>query len=116
MPDVQEARHDAGETTAVEWVAPSDAIARCLRREIMLPPPTWTTLRELERFASVEAAIDWASRRRIVRVQPGFLKTNRGSVLTLPGDPSHPAIDGWEIPAETRFVLEEGRGWLPVIS
>ena len=51
---------------------------------------------------------------RVVRIQPSFLKTRRRSVLTLPGDPSFPTIEGWDVPEETRFVLEEGRGWLPV--
>ena len=33
---------------------PADAIAQAERDEIVLPPPTWSTLRELEPFESVE--------------------------------------------------------------
>jgi hypothetical protein len=34
----------------------------------------------------------------------------------LPGDPDFPAMDGWEVPDDTRFLLNEGRGWLPIRS
>ena len=51
LPPGQEARHDEGETTEIAWCTPADALARGRRGEIMLPPPTWTTLRQLERHA-----------------------------------------------------------------
>jgi hypothetical protein len=33
-------------------------------------------------------------------------------MLTLPGDSTFPTIDGWDIPAETRFLLQDGQ-WRP---
>jgi len=116
MPEGQEARHDEAETTALAWLTPTEALERCRRGEIMLPPPTWTTLRQLERHATLVDLLAWARRTPVVRVQPGFVKDAAGSVLTLPGDPTYPTIDGWDVPAETRFVLQEGRGWLPTRS
>ena len=116
MPEGQEARHDEGEMTELAWLTPGDALDRCRRGEIMLPPPTWTTLRQLERHRTLPEVLDWARAKRVVRVEPGFVKSAAGSVLTLPGDPSYPTIDGWDVPAETRFVLQEGRGWLPTRS
>jgi 8-oxo-dGTP pyrophosphatase MutT (NUDIX family) len=113
MPEGQDARHDEGEMTELAWLAPSAAIERCRRQEIMLPPPTWTTLRQLERHPSVDEALAWARRIPVVRVMPGFVKSKDESILTLPGDPLFPAIEGWEVPEETRFVLRDGRGWLP---
>ena len=113
MPTGQEARHDQDETTDLQWMAPDDAIARCLAHEIMLPPPTWTTLKQFARFASLAEAFTWAEARRIVRVQPAFLRDQQRTMLTLPGDPTYPAIEGWEVPADTRFLLRDGR-WLPV--
>lgn len=113
MPDRTQARHDGAETTALAWMAPAAAIACCRAGEIMLPPPTWTTLRELARQPSLEAAVEWARARRIVRIQPGFVQDATQALLTLPGDPLHPAVPGWEIPEETRFCLEGGR-WMPV--
>jgi 8-oxo-dGTP pyrophosphatase MutT (NUDIX family) len=114
MPEGQIARHDEGEMTALAWLTPNDAIARCRAGDIMLPPPTWTTLKQLSRCASIEAAIAWASTKPIVCVQPGFIKDEVRAMLTLPGDPLHPTIPGWEIPEDTRFVLEEGKRWMPV--
>jgi hypothetical protein len=116
MPPGQEARHDEGETTELAWWRPADALTRGRQGTIMLPPPTWTTLRLLERHATLAAALAWARTVPIVRVQPNFVEENGTRVLTLPGDPSFPTLPGWVVPAETRFVLEEGRGWLPVPS
>lgn len=113
MPSGQEARHDASEAVDSVWIAPAAAIARCRADEILLPPPTWTTLRRLAAFASLEEVMAWARQVPIVRVQPGFSKTEEETVLTLPGDPSYPTLPGWEVPEETRFRLEDGR-WRPV--
>ena len=33
--------------------------------------------------------------------------------LTLPGDPTYPAMPGWDVPEETRFILEDGARWRP---
>jgi 8-oxo-dGTP pyrophosphatase MutT (NUDIX family) len=115
MPDGQEARHDESETTDLVWLSPADAIDRCVNREIMLPPPTWTTVKRMMRYRTLEELFDWAGRLKLIpAVQPGFFKDDQGRpVLTLPGDASFPTIEGWEVPEETRFVLQDGR-WLPV--
>lgn len=113
MPDGQIARHDESETTALDWLSPSEAIARFQRRELRLPPPTWTTIRQLSKHKSIDDVLAWARSRPIVRVMPGFFKDGDKVTLTLPGDPTFPPIPGWEIPEETRFVLEEGSRWAP---
>ena len=113
MPPGQIARHDEGEMTELEWVPPLAAVARCESGTIMLPPPTWTTLKQIGRFDTVEALFDWAGSKPIARVQPGFIRNGAATLLTLPGDPLHPTVEGWEIPEDTRFVLEEGKGWRP---
>lgn len=114
MPDGQTARHDEGETTALDWLTPAEAIDRFERRELLLPPPTWTSLRQLASHASVDEVLRWAASRTIVRVMPGFVKTATETMLTLPGDPLFPAIPGWEGPEETRFVLQEPARWQPL--
>lgn len=113
MPEGQEAKHDEGETTELAWLPPAAAIECARRKEIMLPPPTWTTLKRLARFRTIEEVFAWAQRTPIVRVQPNLLRDPHRTVLTLPGDPSHPTIEGWDVPEDTRFLLQEGR-WLPV--
>ncbi len=114
MPAGQDPRHDAGEMTALEWMSPKAAIAKFERRELLLPPPTWTTIRQLEKLASIDEVFAWARRLTIVRVMPGFIKTDTVTMLTLPGDPLFPAMPDWEVPEETRFVLEEGARWQPL--
>ena len=114
MPEGQLATHDAGETTALEWWSPDEAVERCRRGEIMLPPPTWTTLAQIGRCRSVDEAWAWAKARRIWRVEPHFTRDGDVTTIRLPGDPLVPAPEGWDPPEETRFVLEEGRGWRPV--
>jgi 8-oxo-dGTP pyrophosphatase MutT (NUDIX family) len=114
LPEGQEARHDDSETTEIAWLTPAEALARCLGGQMMLPPPTWTTLRQLEHHPTLAAALTWARTTPLVRIQPNFFTEGSTSMLTLPGDPSFPPVEGWATPEETRFVLEEGRGWLPV--
>jgi 8-oxo-dGTP pyrophosphatase MutT (NUDIX family) len=114
LPPGQEARHDEGETTELAWWTPVEAIDRSLAGAIMLPPPTWTTLRQLAPHPTLAAALHWARTTPVVRIQPNLVHDGATRVLTIPGDPSFPTVEGWVVPEETRFVLEEGRGWLPV--
>lgn len=109
VPPHQTPAHDEAETTHSTWVTPADAIAQAIAGDIVLPPPTWTTLRELEPFTSVEEALAWARRRRVVRRMPQLLEQDGLRMLLLPGDPLHPDA-GVEAPAlETRFVFVDRR-------
>jgi 8-oxo-dGTP pyrophosphatase MutT (NUDIX family) len=113
MPAGQTAKHDEGETTALEWLSPRAAIEKFERRELLLPPPTFTSIRQLAPRTSIDDVFAWARTRTIVRVMPGFFKNGDDVTLTLPGDPLFPTIPGWEVPEETRFVLEDGARWRP---
>jgi 8-oxo-dGTP pyrophosphatase MutT (NUDIX family) len=112
-PEAQDATHDGAETSNGIWIEPADAIERCLRGEIALPPPTWTTLRLLAQCRDVEGAWEWAEAQRLVRVQPRVIEHTDGSrEIRLPGDAEYPAIAGFA-PRETRFLLRDGR-WIPL--
>lgn len=113
MPANQVAKHDESETTALEWLSPREAIARFQNRDLLLPPPTWTTIRQLAPRTSLDDVFAWAKTRTIVRVMPGFFRNGDEATLTLPGDPLFPTIPGWDVPEETRFVLEGGARWRP---
>ena len=114
-PDVQQAAHDEIETTQGIWMYPEEAIERCRAGEIALPPPTWTTLRALSPFASVDDARMWARSQSAPLVQPRIVERGDGTrVIMLPGDPLCPAVEGFTA-QETRFLLENGR-WRPVDS
>lgn len=109
LPSGQGAVHDDHETIQSEWMEPCLAVERCRRDEIALPPPTWTTLRRLSKLSSADEVMQWARQRRVVRIQPGFIRTEAETLLTLPGDPMFPSVEGFEVPEETRFILENGR-------
>ncbi len=113
MPEGQQARHDDQETTASAWLTPDEAIDESVAGRIMLPPPTWTTLRQLQPFSSVDQVFTWANGRTIVRIEPGFIKNDEVTMLTLPGDPLFPTVPGWDVPEETRFVLTDRNRWQP---
>jgi len=84
------------------------------RSEARLPAGLGRVRYHASENASIEGVFAWARARKIVRVMPGFIKNDTGTMLTLPGDPLYPAIPDWEVPEETRFVLEEGARWQPL--
>ena len=112
VPPHQSPAHDETETTHSLWARPADAIAQATRDEIILPPPTWSTLRELEPWESVKDALAWARRRTVVRRMPKAIEHDGHRMLLLPGDPLHPDPAGDDPPVETRFVLIDRR-WRP---
>ena len=112
-PRRQAATHDAAETIHSAWMTAADALARCARGEIALPPPTWSTLRDLARFDTVDAALASTRDRAIFRREPRFFEEGGARLLALPGDPLYPAPDAermTHVHPETRFLLE-GDGW-----
>jgi hypothetical protein len=112
-PAAQDAAHCEHETTAGLWIRPSEAIDRCRRGDIALPPPTWTTLRALSRLDGIDAAWSWARAQAVARIEPCFRHEEDGARLVmLPGDPDCPPVDGFAAD-ETRFLLESGR-WRPL--
>jgi 8-oxo-dGTP pyrophosphatase MutT (NUDIX family) len=109
----QEAVHDDRENTHGTWLRPAEAIERCRRGDIALPPPTWTTLRALSRLADIDAAQRWAAAQRAPCVMPCVAEGEDGArIIMLPGDPGCPPVDGFDA-EERRFVLEGGR-WRPI--
>jgi 8-oxo-dGTP pyrophosphatase MutT (NUDIX family) len=109
VPPNQTPAHDDTETTHSSWLRPADALGRSTRREILLPPPTWITLREIEGFLSVGDALAWARTRAIVRRMPRHLDHEGRRTLVLPGDVLHPDVAAADPGVETRFVFVDGR-------
>jgi 8-oxo-dGTP pyrophosphatase MutT (NUDIX family) len=112
VPSDQTPAHDETETTHSAWITPAEAIEAAERREIVLPPPTWTTLRELEQFESVDAALAWSRARRIQRREPLLVVESGQRMLVMPGDPVHPEPGVAAMSRDTRFVWAADR-WLP---
>ena len=111
-PEAQDASHCGRETSLGVWMRPADAITRCRAGEVPLAPPTWTTLRQLEPFGSVDEAVAWARTTPVPRIQPGFGFQGTTRIVTLPGDPALAPVPGFSA-KETRFALEDGR-WHPI--
>jgi 8-oxo-dGTP pyrophosphatase MutT (NUDIX family) len=109
VPPRQTPVHDDRETTQSIWMTPSRALHDASADLIVLPPPTWTTLRELEAFPSVDAAIAWARGRRIMRRQPLLIEQGGVRMLVVPGDPLHPEPGAADSRSEVRFVQAAGR-------
>ena len=109
LPRGQVPAHDQTETTHSAWMSATAAIEEAEAGRIVLPPPTWTTLRELESLKSVDDAMAWARGRRVVRRQPELLERDGRRILLLPGDPLHSEHSGGDAPHETRFVSVDGR-------
>jgi 8-oxo-dGTP pyrophosphatase MutT (NUDIX family) len=108
VPAEQVPAHDDRETTESVWVTAAEAIRRATGRDIVLPPPTWVTLRELERQPSVDAALGWSAARRVARREPVIVNEDDGRVLVMPADSGPGAIA-----YERRFALRDG-SWGPI--
>ncbi|HMD35752.1 MAG TPA: NUDIX hydrolase [Vicinamibacterales bacterium] len=111
VPPEQTPAHDEKETTDSTWVTASAAIAQADAGAIVLPPPTWTSLRELEPFRTVDDAIAWARGRQVTRRQPKMIDGDGVRMLVIPGDPLHPEPATGDVPRETRFVTVDRRRW-----
>ena len=109
VPPHQAPAHDDTETTHSAWVTAAEAIAKAGANDIVLPPPTWTTLREIERRTSVADALEWARARHVVRREPVLIEQNDRRLLVMPGDPLHPERAAEPPASETRFVWTDRR-------
>jgi 8-oxo-dGTP pyrophosphatase MutT (NUDIX family) len=93
------------ESVGLAWWTPADAIRRCQAGDVVLPPPTWTTLRELERVHTADEAFAWAlGVRPVVRREPHFVDADGAREIVVP-----------DTRFESRFQLVEGR-WRAIDS
>ena len=117
LPADQTPSHDEAETIASTWTSPQAALGSAQRGDIVLPPPTWMTLRELEAFASVEEILAAAPARERERREPLLTEHEGARMMIMPGDPEYGvaraadgALAGVEPPRfETRFVWRDGQ-------
>jgi hypothetical protein len=108
LPGGQRPAHDELETTDSRWMTPARAIRLAGEDEIVLPPPTWVTLRELSERGSVDAVLDWAGAREVVRREPAQARDGESRVLVMP---HHDFAADWGR-SETSFVWSGDR-WRP---
>jgi 8-oxo-dGTP pyrophosphatase MutT (NUDIX family) len=112
LPAEQAPTHDPIESTDSFWVQPGEALDRFARGEIVLAPPTWHTLHDLEGLGSAAEALEWARTQPIVRVEPQFVERAGVAMLVMPGDPLFEGTVTRRFEVASRFVLDRGR-WCP---
>lgn len=107
--DVSRARHDGGETVESAWLTPREAIARAMRAEIVLAPPTWRTLAEIADAPDVAALLSM-TRNATEPLEPSVIAAGDTFAVLLPDDPEHHEAGSKIAPVglPTRFVYRDG--------
>jgi len=96
-PEDQVAAHDEGETVAVEWVTPADALERHRAGEIEMVLPTIRNLAFIGSFATTDELLAAAvALRDIPAILPRMVDTEEGPILLVPGDPGYDELPGAE--------------------
>lgn len=107
-PEGQEARQDDHETTEALWLTPRQAIERYWQDRLPLVPVQLITLMQINRLERTEQAMQAASRRAPIQIQPEPQDVDGQRVLCYPGDPDHTVQQAaWAGP--TRLVYRNGR-------
>lgn len=100
LPGGTEARPAGTESDELIWATPARALQGASSGEVVLMPPTWATLLQVDAFDSAAALFAWARHRSIEALEP---------VLTGEAGTRHLSIPTAE--GVLRFSFEEGRGW-----
>lgn len=90
---VQEAREDGEEATEIVWFSPQEALAANARGERKLIFPTLRNIELLGVSDSADAAIDFAGRRKIERIQARRVKREDGVYVTIPAGMGYPVTE-----------------------
>ena len=86
IPPEQGTRHVSGEADRVAWMRPADALAGVDAGDMVMLPPTYVTVAEMARFATVADVVAASVNRQITTVMPGVEIIDGGGFLTV--DPS----------------------------
>lgn len=114
-PEDQIARSDEVEVTDGTWMTPRRALERYRERELLLAPPTWSTMVDLAGFNTVDEAAIFARDATPSPILPHFSAApseGRGMIL-LPGDAEYPHFDDVDTsprgtPRRTRIAMRDG--------
>lgn len=103
---------DDGEIKASEWLRPLDALAKQAAKEIELAPPTFVTVTDLARFASVDEALAVIEARTPERFQTriGVLE-GLGPVAMWHGDAGYESGDATAAGPRHRLTMRKKGRW-----
>jgi 8-oxo-dGTP pyrophosphatase MutT (NUDIX family) len=88
-PPGAEATVDGAECVDARWLRPAAALEDHERGELMLVFPTIKHLEALAQMGSVAEALEKASSREVVPVQPRVVVRDGAAAVLLPGDPGY---------------------------
>lgn len=115
-PEGQRFYTDGQEVTDERWLTPKEALERYRKRELILSPPTWATMRDLAPFDTFDDAAVFAKRAKPYAICPHFtpLEKEGTGVILLPGDPNYPDFEGVDTtirgrPTRTRIGMRDGQ-------
>jgi 8-oxo-dGTP pyrophosphatase MutT (NUDIX family) len=91
LPENQSPRVASEESHDGRWVDPRTACDEAEAGTTAMLPPTWWTLREIERAGAVEAML--ADPPPMARYTAGWVPHGDGARLVLPDDPRYPGCD-----------------------
>ena len=100
LPGGIEARPTGTESDELVWATPARALEGASSGEVVLMPPTWATLLQVDAFDSAAALFAGARRRSIEPLEPSLTSEAGMRLLAIP------TAEG-----VLRFSFEEGRGW-----
>lgn len=84
LPRGQRTRDVSGEADHVAWMTPADALAGVDSGDLRMLPPTYVTLRDIDRLGTIEAVRRVGPSRQITPVVPGVVIVGDDALLTLP--------------------------------
>ena len=90
LPAGQLTRDVSTEADQVCWLAPAEAVARLIRGEIRMLPPTAVTLRELSDYSSIAEVLAAVPDRDIHPITPAAVDRDGSVRLVLPGEDGYP--------------------------
>lgn len=90
LPSGQLTRNVSSEADEVCWLRPAEALARLIRGEIKMLPPTAVTLRELSEYGSVADVLAAVPNRHIRPITPAAIDRDGRVQLVLPGEDGYP--------------------------
>lgn len=85
LPHGQAAYSASQETSQGMWISPAEALRQFDAGQLLLAPPTSTTLMRLARFSHLEAALTYLAHRPVATMLPKMCHMGGKTVLALPG-------------------------------
>ena len=90
------------------WTTPANALAKHAALEIEIMPPTFVCLDELQGHNTVESALAYFNRRKVICYAPRFSKLDGVTVALCEGDAGYSDSDATQSGPKHRCLMEPG--------